>query len=351
MNIWFDISNSPHILMWHPMITELKENGHNVIITARPLANTISLLKQYKLNYTEVGKHYGKNIFKKLYGYPVRIFQLWRFLRNSKVDISISQSSFHAPIVAFLLRIPSLYTNDNEHALGNFPAFIFATKIFVPELMTLPFYLKIFNYKIILYPGVKEGIYLWKSSVTVNNKRKQKQYDISRIYIRPEPSTAQYYSGRENFLNDLLVELDDQYPVSILTRTKEQYKFYTKQGYQNIFIPLDPLPFDEIASDCLLFIGAGGSMTREMALMGIPTISVYQDDLLGVDKYLVSTGKMIYEPDLSMQRIKTVIAEQTKRLIDNALMQKGEVAYKLIFSTINNYKTEFYEADSTDWSR
>lgn len=351
MNIWFDISNSPHILMWYPMISELKEKGHNVIITARPLANTIALLDQYKMNYTQVGRHYGKNIFKKIYGYPVRIFQLWRFLKNMKIDISISQSSFHAPIVAHLLKIPSLYTNDNEHALGNFPAFLFASKIFVPELMDLPFYLKIFKSKTIHYPGVKEGIYLWKNSAKIVDKRIQKQIDISRIYIRPEPSTAQYYTGKQNFLNDLLDDLDNNYHVSILTRTKEQYQFYFKQGYQSIAIPSDPVPFDEIASDCLLFIGAGGSMTREMALMGIPTISVYQDHLLGVDKYLVSIGKMIHEPDLSIHRIKDVLAQKTLNLIDNTLMQKGEAAYKLIYYTINNYKTNFNEADSTNWRR
>jgi predicted glycosyltransferase len=351
MNVWFDISNSPHIMMWHPLISDLRKRGHQITITARPLANTISLLNQYNLSYTVVGKHYGKNIIRKIFGYPVRIYQLWRFLKKSKVDVSISQSSFHAPIVAFLLGIPSVYTNDNEHALGNIPAFFFATKIFVPELMELPFYLKLFNSKISQYPGVKEGVYLWEIAFKIMNTRLQRQYGISRIYIRPEPSTAQYYSGKENFLTDLLSVLDNTYPVSILTRTKEQYQYYTSQNYQNIKIPFDPIPFEEIASDCLLFIGAGGSMTREMALMGIPTISVYQDQLLGVDKYLVSAGLMIHDPDLSINTLKTVIDNQKNNIVDTELIQKGQAAYDIIISTINNYKTDSNEKGSTSWRR
>jgi predicted glycosyltransferase len=43
MKIWFDLTNSPHINLFADMIRELKKE-HEVIITCRPLANTIDLL-------------------------------------------------------------------------------------------------------------------------------------------------------------------------------------------------------------------------------------------------------------------------------------------------------------------
>ena len=125
MRIWFDLSNSPHINMFHDLIRELESEGHEVIITCRPLANTVDLLVQHKLEHTIVGEHYGKNIFRKIFGYPIRIWQLVSFLRNKNIDVAVSQSSFHSPMVARILRKPSIYTNDNEHALGNIPCFIF----------------------------------------------------------------------------------------------------------------------------------------------------------------------------------------------------------------------------------
>ena len=42
MRIWIELTNSPHINMFGAMIHEL-EKEHEVIITCRPLANTIEL--------------------------------------------------------------------------------------------------------------------------------------------------------------------------------------------------------------------------------------------------------------------------------------------------------------------
>ncbi len=56
-----------------------------------------------------------------------------------------------------------------------------------------------------------------------------------------------------------------------------------------------PLNIIEIMEKCDLFIGAGGTMTREMALAGIPTISVYRGKTLDVDKFLIKEGLLKYE--------------------------------------------------------
>ncbi|MFM1961258.1 MAG: hypothetical protein RLZZ172_103 [Bacteroidota bacterium] len=338
MNIWFDISNSPHVNMWKGMITDLESRGHHVTITSRPLSNTVHLLNQLNIQHTIIGTHYGKNILMKIIGFPVRIFQLWRFLKNKNIDLAVSQSSFHSPLVAFLLGTPSMYTNDNEHAKGNIPAFLFATNIFIPESMKFTPLLKLFRFKIHIYPGIKEGIYLWESAQRINILRNQKESRLSRIYVRPEPSTAQYYIGKLNFMDDLLRDLDSKIPVTVLTRNNEQLKHYSNAGFENIVVPEQPLSFQEIAADCLLFIGAGGSMTREMAIVGVPTISVYQDKLLGVDEELVNMGRMAHELQLDYPKLKTFITTYADKPLDDTLMQKGKDAYEMIFSKIVNYQ-------------
>ena len=94
MNIWFDLSNTPHINMFLPIITELRRD-HQVIITCRPLANTIEMLELVNLDYVVVGKHYGKNIFAKLYGFPIRVFQLYRFLSSVFVKLVVVINLFY----------------------------------------------------------------------------------------------------------------------------------------------------------------------------------------------------------------------------------------------------------------
>ena len=125
MKIWIDLTNSPHVNFFAGMIRKL-DQSHEVLLTCRPLANTIELLELHGFNHYVIGKHYGKNILKKTFGFMTRIFQLYGFLKGKSIDVAISHSSFYSPIVAYFLGIRSIYLNDNEHASGNRISFIFA---------------------------------------------------------------------------------------------------------------------------------------------------------------------------------------------------------------------------------
>jgi predicted glycosyltransferase len=338
MNIWFDISNSPHINMFYALISQLEQEGHTIIITSRPLANTIDLLDQKGLTHKIVGKHYGKNILGKLFGYPIRVFQLWQYLKDKKIDLAVSQSSFHSPLTAKLLGVSSIYTNDNEHALGNLPSFFFATKILLPERFNLNMLSKsaMISRKVNYYPGVKEGIYLWRMS------RSNKLKDIStqparlKLYIRPEPSTAQYYNGKLNFLDELINELSTRFNIFILPRSKEQTNHYLSNSFKNISVADKPISFEQIANDCDLFIGAGGSMTRELAMIGIPTISVYQGELLEVDKLLIENDLMHHAASITSTDVISLSQQLPLSNQKNSLMAKGKLAYDMLYNTIIN---------------
>lgn len=328
MKIWFDLTNSPHINFFRQMIEELKAEGHEVVITCRPLANTIDLLDLYKMDYTVVGKHYGKSSRKKAMGFFVRVNQLQKFLKKAKVDVGISQSSFYSPIAGKLAGVPTIYTNDNEHAAGNKISFLFAKKIFVPEFIPKENVANalVNEKKVMQYPGVKEGIYLWK-------KYKGFKLDTSKlnkIYIRTEPQLAQYYSAKQNFMDGIIKDLKDKYEVVILPRTADQAEYYSTEEFKGVTVCKKPLPFEEIAKDCLLFIGAGGTMTREMAVIGIPTISVYQDALLDVDKYLIKEGIMMHDMNLTSQKVEAVLKEVKSKEASPVLLEKGERAYRMM---------------------
>jgi predicted glycosyltransferase len=342
MKIWFDLSNSPHINMFHDLIRELESDGHEIIITSRPLANTVQLLDQRGLKHTVIGEHYGKNIYKKIFGYPIRVLQLRKFLAPLKPDLAISQSSFHSPIVAKLLGIPSIYTNDNEHAMGNKPAFIFASKILIPENLAIEKIAKlgVNAKKITQYPGVKEGIYLWSKGERIQQKRKANTDNTIKIFIRPEPQTAQYYKGKENFLDEMLLTLQHKYKICVLTRDNQQYIHYKQDKFDKLNVPDKPIDFETIATQCTIFIGAGGSMTRELAILGIPTISVYQDELLDVDGYLLEKKLMRHEPNLTEEKVDSFLNELNQQSPSLELMEKGKKAFQLFKTEIIKFKVK-----------
>ena len=291
-------------------------------------------------NYTVVGKHYGAKLFSKLFGYPIRVGQLRSFLRDMNIDVAVSQSSFHSPITARLLGIPSLYMNDNEHAMGNIPSFICADTIMVPEFLDRKTVHRQFgrDSKIIQYPGVKEGIYLWNlQSLSRNDDVTGFPDEQQRetIYIRPEPWAAQYYKGDLNFLDNLIKGLAPNAKVVLLPRGDVQAKHYQQAEFSGIEVLDKPASLPDITRRCNLFIGAGGTMTRELAVLGVPTISVYRSDLLQVDRYLIKLGQMVHKPDLTPEfALQYMRAEGALNKPRQELLDKGRQAYELIRETI-----------------
>jgi predicted glycosyltransferase len=238
--------------------------------------------------------------------------------------------------VAKLLGVPSIYTNDNEHAKGNWPAFLCANKIFLPEFLTyddisMPF---ISRKKVLNYDGVKEGIYLWNEYLDYEYK---KVSSVPTIYIRLEPNLAQYYNAGLFFMDDLIIALKDKYNIVIIPREKSQIKHYEALIFEGITVLTKPQPLSEIVKKCSLFIGAGGTMTREMAVIGVPTISVYQDELLKVDEYLIRQGLMVHVKKLTIDYVDNFLKETVDNKRNTDILKKGYTSYcKVKQLLINN---------------
>ena len=334
MRIWLEISNSPHINLFAGIIGELARS-HEFVVTARPLANTLQLLELHGIRHTVVGNHYGGRLAK-AWGYPVRVWQLRDFLKDKAIDVALSQSSFHSPVVARLLGVRSIYMNDNEHALGNVPAFVAASTILVPECLSEENLRRQFasRRKLCRYPGVKEGIYLHRLEphLRANGHRKRR----ASIYVRPEPRTAQYYNGSLNFLDELLIGLAREADVTMLPRDRVQVAHYSQPRFDGVRVVEGALDIGEIAPDCDLFIGAGGTMTREMAVLGIPTISVYQEKLLDVDRYLMAREAFVHRPALTAAEALRHLERAGRRPPNRELLEKGRLACELIKSELLN---------------
>jgi len=329
LNVWFDLNNSPHINLFSGLLTELRADCQ-LTITCQDLSNTVGLLKLHRLDHQIVGQHYGKRVISKVAGYPIRALKLWSHLKDRGVNLAVSQASYQSPLVAKLLGVPSIYMNDNEHSAGNLPAFAFATQIHVPECFTNSNLRRQFASlrKVHRYPGVKEGIYLWRIADRIHQTRAKRTHGRMRIYIRPEPHMANYYRGAKNFLDDLILGLRDEVELTILPRGVEQTAYYADERFEGIRVVANAITLEEIAVACDLFIGAGGTMTREMAVLGIPTLSVYRGELLDVDRWLIAHGAFEHHPILSVAQTLKLLHRLTARAPDRELLDRGKLAYR-----------------------
>ena len=191
MKIWIDVTNSPHVLFFNPILKQLNKEGHSCLVTARNHSHTIDLLRKFKINYTEIGSHHGKSLINKAFGYYTRNRKLKHFLVNRDIDVAISHQSPYSASVSKALGIPKrIYIFDNEHAKWqNWLAFRGATHVLCPSVVTG-------NYT--KYDSIKEAVYMCDfvpdSSILQELKLDEKSY----IVFRPEPFNAAYYKGSLN---------------------------------------------------------------------------------------------------------------------------------------------------------
>ncbi|NJC25876.1 DUF354 domain-containing protein [Neolewinella antarctica] len=336
MKIWLDFINTPQVAFFVPFIRRWESDGHELLLTCRDSGNTVGLLRQHGLAHHVVGKRVGTGTFDKAQQFAGRMLALYRFVRTRRPDVAAGQSSFYLPLIAKLLGVPSLYTNDNEHAQGNFFGFRFATKVFLPEpLRGTPATQKPYlQNRLRFYPGVKEAIYLSQQPdllAAIDEPKRQ-------IYFRPEPWSAQYYDGPLNFFDEALRELAKEYEIVVLPRDKNQADHYRQPEFAGVRVPDGPLKLRDIVSGCLLFIGAGGSMTRELAVLGVPVVSIYQADLLAVDEYLVDRGLLHVDPQLDYAGIQKLLSGGAKKPRDRSVLETGGVAFHLILKNIHDLR-------------
>lgn len=338
MKIWIDFINTPQVTFFIPFINDFKRNGHVVMLTCRNSGNTVSLLERTGFPFVIISEGAGRGMLQKLFFFSLRLIKLFSYVIKNKPDIAASQSSFYQPIVARLLGVPCLYTNDNEYARGNLFGFLFACEVFLPKsLMGMRFVKRWpLKKKVFFYPSVKEAIYLSQNTLSGRNAAGKG----TKIYFRPEPWSAQYYKGPLNFFDNTLIRLSINFEVIVLSRDKKQFTHYSQDKFRSMKVLLSPLTLGEIADDCLLFIGAGGSMTREMAVLNIPVISIYQSELLSVDNSLIEMGLMNINPNLSYDEIISFMNRPRNHIHEKNALLEGIESFEMIKKHIYNLKHE-----------
>ena len=118
LRVWIDVTNSPHVVFFRPLVALLRSRGNEVSISARDFAQTLELLDDARLEHTVVGPpHAGASRISKIRAMGGRLVALRRFARPKRFDIALSHASHELPLAARSLGIRSAYAFDYEFAL------------------------------------------------------------------------------------------------------------------------------------------------------------------------------------------------------------------------------------------
>jgi predicted glycosyltransferase len=298
MRIWIDLSNSPHPLLFAPIARRLEELGHEVGITARDNAQTVELTLERWPEATIIGGQSPKSRAKKAQMMAQRVRSLGRWARGFRADVALSHNSYGQIVAARTLGLRVVTAMDYEGQPANHLAFRLAHVILMPEALrgSAVHRQGASDRRTCFYPGFKEEIYLgdFEPDLGVLASIGVERGDRPLVVARTPPSRAAYHQFGNPLFGKAIEALgnDGKVHVVVLVRHPEQREAIKALGMTNLFVPDHAIDSRSLMYQADLVVGAGGTMTREAALMGVPTYSVFAGEQPAVDRELERYGHL-----------------------------------------------------------
>jgi len=359
------------------MIKRIKKNN-TVLCTSRDYNQVTQLAKIRNLKLVIVGKHGGSKRHDKLNASLHRAKLLSTRIKKFLPDITISFCSPEAARVSYGLGVPHICFSDSPHATAVMKLSLpYADKLLIPWIIPKSDFenmgidpKNIIQYKSIDAAQITKRKVFFHCGTYINSRR------WKTILIRTPEDEAAYLSKQSDVVN-IIKKIEKDFlgcHITVLTRYKKQAdllkkKFsksvqnkwmenpdYDKSNPRMKSIPKNIRTKFQIVSKVVdgkkmllnsdVFVGSGGTMTAESALLGVPTIS-YNAIPNRIEDYLVSK-KIVTRcmtPDEIVERISVVFAptsyrgqgfEPRRRMQIKKFVNSLEDPYPILLKTIKS---------------
>ncbi len=336
MRVLLDILTPKQCRFFSALGRKLEEKGLEVYKTARVFREVVGLLEVLGEEAYLVGRYGGATLEGKLEASLERMVELKKVLQKIQPSLVISFSSPEASRVAFGLAIPHVAVNDSPHSSA-------VAKLSIPlsEILFTPWIIpktawtvygikssRIFKYKALdpaaWLKGFKPKLDIAKSLGLSGEK--------PIVVFRLEESQASYILGMGGLVEEIAVKaiqnLDIQ-PV-IIPRYEEQLRKISETFNGRALVLEKTVDAINLLYLATAFVGGGGTMSCEAALLGVPVISCYPGGETYVEKYLASKG-LLYKTSQSEEALKLI-----KRFLESRERVKLEKkARKILNSMVN----------------
>ena len=297
MRFWFDADNPPHVLVMRPIAKELEERGHEVLFTARDRRSTCELLDMYGTSCTIVGREHHDSTLGRVFGTLGRAWQLRGTAKSWNMDVSFGHGSRALPIASRMLGIPSVTMYDYEWV--NPTIFNrFCSKILLPEVIDEQRCREagIDYRKVRHFPGFKEQLYLKDARPDPEIARELGlKPERKKILLRPPATMAHYHDPEtERIMNQLLETLlrDESVQLVIVPRNDSQRSLVSGTHEADVVYTRRQYDDPSLILCCDAVIGGGGTMTREAAILGVPSYTFFRGREGAVDRALKQAGHL-----------------------------------------------------------
>lgn len=268
MRILIDIGHPAHVHFFRRTIRDLSDKGHTILIVTRNKEMTLDLLKASGFDYLSIGNH-KPGLAGKAFALLLFDYRIYRIARQFRPDILVALGSPYLAHVSKVIRRPYISFWDTEDA----NLIIRLTSPFTDTICTPSCFLRDFGDRQVRFDGYKELAYLhpdvFSPDTSVLEELGMTEEDRFSI-VRFISWAASHDVGLKGMKN----------PAEVIT-TLEKYGTVfisserpLKPEFEKYILHIPPDKFHSLLAYASLYIGEGGTITTEAALLGTPAIHI-----------------------------------------------------------------------------
>jgi uncharacterized protein len=268
MKILVDINHPAHVHFFRNTILELNKAGHETIVMASTKDVAFELLNLYNIPFINLGT-YGNSPLQKALNVPVMALKALRVALKHKPDLMMGLASSRITHAALITRTPTFVFTDTEHAVEQIALFKpFATRIYTPDC-----FITNLGAKQIRYPSYHELAYLHPERFTPDVKVLQEVgLEPGEVFfvVRFVAWNASHDIGHEG------LTLDNKRELIKLLQTKGKVIISSEtnlpEEFKALAFKVAPTKIHSLMYYASMYIGEGGTMASEAAVLGTPAI-------------------------------------------------------------------------------
>ncbi len=320
-----------------PIIEKLGQK-HEILSTSRDYNEVSKLAKIRHLKLIFVGKHGGGDKESKLRASIERIEKLSKKIKRFEPDIVISFGSPEAARISFGLGIKHVMFCDSPHANAVMKLTLpLIQKLFIPSVIPKKEFSKFgINQKDIVQYKAIDAVVTMQRKIDENIKSPFEDNHKKNILIRVEEEEAAYTSKSSKIIPIIKKIVNDHKDENIVVLGRYSKQISNLQKSIGRKAKVIKMSFDGkyLLNNTDVFIGSGGTMTAESALMGIPTIS-YNAVPNIIENFLVKKSLVKRETNPKrvsneIKRIFGVSSDKNQKRAEKVVKQMEDPIEKLV---------------------
>ena len=303
MKVWYDACTGKHVRYGAAVAQRLRRLGHEVTLTTRRHPDTIALLELLDEKRKIVGEYSPNSQSSRLKEGLKRQLAFCEMFERDPPDYAISHGSVDLCRVAFGLNVPIISTADAPHATAANKLGLPLVDVLISSKAIPQWLYKAFGVaNIIQFEGVDEVAWV------KNRKLEPEECEEPVIVVRQMETKASYAIGERDATETIAQKLAHLGKVIFLPR-------YDRRARPNLTVPPSLIDSVSLSATASIVISAGGTLSREAALQGTPSIVIRTFGKSYVNDYLSDMGFPLF----------TVEQSEVLGLVKNHLGQRRDV--------------------------